>query len=78
LTAQLGELKGSTLAEQDRSVQYNLLAREATTNRTLYDGLLQRYKELNAAAGISASNIAIIDRPSRPACRARPCYSTTC
>lgn len=72
LTAQLGELKGSTLAEQDRSVQYNLLAREATTNRTLYDGLLQRYKELNAAAGISASNIAIIDSAEPPSMPSSP------
>jgi capsular exopolysaccharide synthesis family protein len=47
-------------------VQYNLLAREADTNRSLYEGLLQRYKELNAAAGISASNIAIIDLADNP------------
>lgn len=66
LDAQVGALKASTLAEQDRSVQYNLLAREADTNRALYDGLLQRYKELNASAGISTSNIAIIDRADPP------------
>jgi capsular exopolysaccharide synthesis family protein len=62
----VGELKGDSLAEQDRSVQYNLLAREADTNRTIYDGLLQRYKELNASAGISASNISIIDLADVP------------
>jgi capsular exopolysaccharide synthesis family protein len=66
LAGQVESLKGDTLAEQDRSVQYNLLAREADTNRTIYDGLLQRYKELNAAAGISASNIAIIDVAEPP------------
>ena len=66
LTAQVNALKTDTLAEQDRSVQYNLLAREADTNRALYDGLLQRYKELNASAGISTSNIAIIDRADPP------------
>lgn len=69
LQAQVEALKTATLAEQDRSVRYNLLARDADTNRALYDGLLQRYKELNASAGISTSNIAIIDRadlPSRP------------
>lgn len=62
LKAQVDALKAATMAEQDRAVQYNLLAREADTNRALYDGLLQRYKELNAAAGISTSNITIIDR----------------
>lgn len=72
LEQQVTDLKGSSLAEQDQLVQYRLLEREADTNRTVYEGLLQRYKELNAAAGISASNIAIIDpaiapiRPSSP------------
>lgn len=69
LKQQVLALKGSSLEEQDRLVQYNLLAREADTNRTVYDGLLQRFKELNAAAGISASNIAIIDpavAPTKP------------
>ena len=68
----MAELKGSSLAEQDQLVQYRLLEREADTNRTVYEGLLQRYKELNAAAGISVSNVSIIDpavppiRPSSP------------
>ncbi len=72
LKREVTDLKGSSLAEQDQLVQYRLLEREADTNRTVYEGLLQRYKELNAAAGISASNIAIIDpaippiRPSSP------------
>src|SRR3546814_1028612 len=46
LEAQVDRLKSATLSEQDRSVRYNILAREADTNRTLYDGLLQRYKEV--------------------------------
>ena len=66
LAAQVTSLKGDTLSEQDRSVQYNLLAREADTNRALYDGLLQRYKELNAAAGVATSNVAIIDQAEPP------------
>ncbi|MFN3516201.1 MAG: GumC family protein [Novosphingobium sp.] len=66
LKAQVDALKAATLNEQDRSVQYNLLAREADTNRALYDGLLQRYKELNASSGISTSNISIIDRADPP------------
>ncbi len=66
LKAQVQGLKGQSLAEQDRAVQYNLLARDADTNRSLYESLLQRYKELTAAAGISASNIAIIDNAENP------------
>jgi capsular exopolysaccharide synthesis family protein len=68
--AQLGEqvnrLKTATLEEQDRNVQYGLLAREADTNRQVYEGLLQRFKELNASAGISASNISIVDLAEVP------------
>ena len=72
LEAQVNALKSATLAEQDRSVEYNLLAREADTNRALYDGLLQRYKELNASAGISNSNIAIVDRAEAPLSHSSP------
>ena len=66
LRAQVGELEGATLREQDRSVRYNTLAREADTNRSIYDGLLQRYRELNAAAGITASNVSVIDVAEAP------------
>ena len=66
LEAKVEALKGDTLAEQDRAVQYNILAREANTNRILYDGLLQRFKELNAASGISTSNISVIDLADPP------------
>jgi len=61
LNAQVISLKGETLGEQDRSVRYGLLAREVDTNRQVYDGLLQRFKELNASAGISISNISVVD-----------------
>ncbi|MCP8890709.1 GumC family protein [Sphingomonas faeni] len=66
LKEQLTQFKSTTLAEQDRGVRYNILRREVDTNRTLYDGLLQRYKEISAASGISANNISIIDRADPP------------
>lgn len=69
LHSRVHELEGATLHEQDRSVRYNTLAREADTNRSIYDGLLQRYRELNASAGITSSNISVIDQadpPERP------------
>jgi capsular exopolysaccharide synthesis family protein len=66
LMAQVNTLKGKTLSEQDSAVQYALLAREADTNRQLYEELLSRYKQLTASAGISASNISIIDQADIP------------
>ncbi|MFM5884543.1 MAG: GumC family protein, partial [Novosphingobium sp.] len=66
LIAQVSQLKGATLSEQDKTVQYGLLNREAETNRQLYDGLLERYKTLNAVAGVSLSNVNIIDKAETP------------
>ena len=62
-------LKGGVLDLRARSVQYNILQREVDTSRTLYDGLLQRYKEVGVAGNITANNVSIIDpadAPSRP------------
>lgn len=72
LRSQVGRLERETLAEQDRSVRYNTLAREADTNRSIYDGLLERYRELNASAGVAASNISIIDPADPPLGQSSP------
>lgn len=62
LAEQLSGLKTEVLDLQNRSIQYNILKRDVDTNRQLYDGLLQRYKEIGVAGGVTANNIAIIDR----------------
>ena len=72
LKGKVEQLKSETLTEQDRSVQYNLLAREADTIRQLYEGLLERYKTLNAMAGVSLSNISIIDNAEVPKAPSSP------
>ena len=72
LQDQVSAARGATLAEQDRSVRYNVLAREADTARSIYEGLLQRYRELNASAGIASSNITIIDRAEAPTAQSSP------
>lgn len=61
LRAQVDQLV-SRLSQQERDgIQYTILQREVDTNRQLYDALLQRYKEIGVA-GVSANNIAIVDR----------------
>ena len=72
LGSNVSELKATTLSEQDRSVQYNILKRETDTNRSLYDALLQRYKEVSAEAGVSANNLSILDRAIVPTAPVRP------
>src|SRR3546814_17086303 len=64
--AQFRGLKSSTLCEHEWSVRDNRLARRADTTRTLDDGLLQRYKEGSAAAGITASNVSVVDEAAVP------------
>lgn len=66
LSGSLEQFKSQTLSEQDRAVQYNILNREADTNRALYDALLQRFKEVSAAAGLTSSNVSIVDRAETP------------
>lgn len=62
LEAQFTENKAAALDLQNRSIQYNIFRREVDTNRQLYDGLLQRYKEIGVAGGVSSNNISIVDR----------------
>jgi succinoglycan biosynthesis transport protein ExoP len=66
LQAAVGQLKGATLEEQSLGIRYNILKREVDTNRQLYDGLLQRYKEVSAEAGVTSNNISVIDRADPP------------
>ena len=72
IQGQVSELRSGNQSEQAQRVQYNILAREAATNRTMYDGLLQRYKEVSASAGVSTNNISLIDKALVPDGPIRP------
>jgi capsular exopolysaccharide synthesis family protein len=69
LASQLEASKAALVEQRNRSIQYNILQREVDTNRTLYDGLLQRYKEIGVAGSVGANNVTFVDRaglPTRP------------
>jgi succinoglycan biosynthesis transport protein ExoP len=72
LRERVEQLKGNLLDLRRRSIQYNIYQRDVDTNRQLYEGLLQRYKEIGVAGGVGSNNIAIVDvaqvpdRPSSP------------
>ena len=72
LRGRVNGLKGAVLDQRDRSVQYNILQRELDTTRTLYDGLLQRYKEIAVAGGVATNNISIVDRADVPVSPSKP------
>ncbi|WP_018267148.1 GumC family protein [Methylosinus sp. LW4] len=59
-------LKADALDLRDRSIQYNILQREVDTNRSLYDGLLQQYKEVGVTGAIGTNNVSVIDKAERP------------
>ena len=50
----------------DDFIEYDILKRDAETNRQLYEGLLQRLKEAGISAGLRASNIAVLDVAEAP------------
>lgn len=72
LKAKVAQLKSSYLDLRARSIQYNIYQQEVDTNRALYDGLLQRFKEIGVAGGVGVNNVSIVDpadvpqRPSSP------------
>ncbi len=66
LGSALQGLTGQQQGEQSRNVEYSILNREVATNRALYDGLLQRYRELTASAGLTGNNITVVDKAERP------------
>jgi polysaccharide biosynthesis transport protein len=72
LRERLEEMKTESLNLQGRSIQYNILKREVDTNRELYEGLLQRYKEIGVAGGVGTNNVTMVDRAEVPRGRFKP------
>jgi polysaccharide biosynthesis transport protein len=66
LLGRVNQLKGDVLNLRGRSIQYNILQREVDTNRSLYDALLQRYKEIGVAGGIGKNLVSVVDRAEVP------------
>ncbi len=66
LQQRVEQLKQSFVGERRRSIQYNIYQRDADTNRELYNGLLQRYKEIGIAGGVGTNNVSIVDPAKVP------------
>lgn len=71
LQAELDRLTQKYNTQQRESIEMAILQREVDSNRQLYDGLLQRYKEIGVA-GVGTNNISVVDvakladKPSSP------------
>jgi len=66
LKSALGAQKKEALDLNQRTIQYQILKREADTYKELYNGLLQRLKETGVSATLTASNIQVLDRAEVP------------
>jgi polysaccharide biosynthesis transport protein len=66
LAQRVNAAKNEVQSERSRMIQYSILQREVDTNRSLYDALLQRYKEIGVAGGIGESNISLVDPADAP------------
>jgi len=54
------------------SIKYNILKREADTQKQLYEGLLQRVKEAGVSESLKSNNIHIIDQANPPVYPSKP------
>jgi capsular exopolysaccharide synthesis family protein len=66
IEARVNQLRGSVLNLRGRSIEYNILQREVDTNRTIYEGLLERYKKIGVAGGIGTNLVSVVDRAEVP------------
>ncbi|MCD6388834.1 MAG: GumC family protein, partial [Desulfobulbaceae bacterium] len=72
LNGKVEEKKQQALDLNERAIQYKIMGREVGTNKAIYQSLLERVKEIESMAGISPTDIRIIDRASLPIFPAKP------
>jgi uncharacterized protein involved in exopolysaccharide biosynthesis/Mrp family chromosome partitioning ATPase len=64
--------KNEALGVSKKAIQYNILKREADTDRQMYELVLQRLKETDLEGNVQANNIRIIDEAKVPRDPIRP------
>jgi capsular exopolysaccharide synthesis family protein len=72
LRAALEEQKQQENKLNESAIEYSFLKRDFETNRTLYEGLLQKLKEAGITAGLRSNNIREVDIARTPAAPAEP------
>ena len=66
LNHQIDQEKNRALALNDASLRDAILARAVETNRKLYKNILERMTQMGMAAGVSASNVSVLDNAAPP------------
>ncbi len=66
LNQEIKKLEGDLLKFYENSIGYTGLKRDVDTSRKLYEGLLQRLKEISVIGPVPGDNITVVDNPSSP------------
>src|SRR5258708_16349731 len=66
LSANLEAAKADAQDLSRKSVGYNVMEREAKSNRQVYESLLQREKELRVSSNSRQNNVRVVDRAEVP------------
>ena len=56
----------------ESAIEYSLLKRDVESNRTLYEGLLEKLKEAGVTAGLRSNNIKVVDVARIPTAPSEP------
>jgi len=66
LQASLDQQRGEAQDLNRASIQYGVLQRDATSNQTMFSGLLERSRETGISGELKTSNIRIVDQAETP------------
>lgn len=72
IAAELDKQKSFALGLNDAAIKYVMLAREADTNRELYNAVLKRMKNLTVIGDSHASNTSVVDAAQPPLAPSSP------
>jgi capsular exopolysaccharide synthesis family protein len=76
LSKRLNSLQESGLDTQSQIHTFNNLKREVISNQTIYQGLLERIKDVGIASGVESDNIIVIDKATTPHKKYKPKVKT--
>ncbi len=72
LLATIDSQREETVEESRKAVQLEMLQRDAVSNKSLYEAILQKIKETDIASSLRENNVSIVERASVPTAPVRP------
>lgn len=72
LASSINSQRKESLEESRKTVQMEMLQREAVSNKSLYEAILQKIKETDIAASLRENNVSVVEKASVPAAPVRP------